>query len=76
MNPQPIKALVFDLDGTLYVCETFEQAIWESVSRYAAELLGLSAEAGGRQLRELRDRLTAERGTVQTLAVAIVAMGG
>ena len=76
MNPQQIKAIIFDLDGTLYVSEAFEQAVWESVSRYAANLLGVSAVVGGQQLRELRDRLTAERGTVQTLAVAIVVMGG
>jgi len=76
MNPQQIKAIVFDLDGTLYVSEAFEQAVWESVSRYAADLRGVSAVVGGQQLRELRDRLTAERGTVQTLAVAIVIMGG
>jgi putative hydrolase of the HAD superfamily len=76
MNLQQIKAIVFDLDGTLYVSEAFEQAIWKSVSRYAAQLLGVSAEVGGQQLRELRDHLTAERGTVQTLAVAIVVMGG
>lgn len=76
MNPDQIKAIVFDLDGTLYVSDPFEQAIYASVSRYAGELLGVSADAGGQQLRELRERLTAERGTVQTLAVAIVALGG
>lgn len=76
MNQAQIKAIVFDLDGTLYVSDPFEQAIYASVSRYAGELLGVSADAGGQQLRELRERLTAERGTVQTLAVAIVTMGG
>ncbi|MGE0919896.1 HAD family hydrolase [Trichlorobacter lovleyi] len=76
MIPGTIKAIVFDLDGTLYVSEAFEHAVWESVSRYAGQLLGLSADAGGRRLKELRDRLTAERGTVQTLAVAIEVLGG
>lgn len=76
MNPERIKAIVYDLDGTLYVSESFEHAIWESVSRYAGELLGVPAKAGGQQLQALREHLTAERGTVQTLAVAIQVMGG
>ena len=73
---QDIKAIVFDLDGTLYVSERFEHAVWESVSRYAGELLGCAADLGGKRLHTLRDQLAAERGTVQTLAVAIQVMGG
>jgi len=73
---QRIKAIVFDLDGTLYVSHEFEHAVWKSVSRYAAELLGVSETAGGERVKETRDRLTAERGTLQTLAVAIEVLGG
>ncbi len=76
MNRDLIKAIVFDLDGTLYVSEPFEQAVWESVSRYAADLLGVTPEEGGSRIRELRQRLTQERGTLQTLAVAIEVLGG
>ena len=76
MNSAVIKAIVFDLDGTLYVSDPFEQAVWQSVSRYAAELLGLSLEQGRERLKELRQQLTAERGTQQTLAVAIEQLGG
>lgn len=76
MNRDVIKAIVFDLDGTLYVSDAFEHAVWESVSRYAGELLGISAEAGGQRIKELRQRLTEERGTLQTLAVAIEVLGG
>lgn len=76
MNRDLIKAIVFDLDGTLYVSEPFEQAVWESVSRYAADLLGVTSEEGGSRIRELRQRLTQERGTLQTLAVAIEVLGG
>ncbi|CAH2032300.1 HAD family hydrolase [Trichlorobacter ammonificans] len=71
-----IRAVVFDLDGTLYVSEAFEHAVWESVSRYAGHLLDCPAVLGGQRLREVRERLTAERGMVQTLAVAIQALGG
>lgn len=75
-NGQEIKAIVFDLDGTLYVSELFEHAVWESVSRYAGELLGCAPAQGGESLKKLREKLTTERGTVQTLAVAIQVMGG
>lgn len=73
---QRIKAIVFDLDGTLYVSGAFEQAVWQSVSRYAGELLGIGAIEGGNKLKEKREQLTAQRGTVQTLASAIQEMGG
>ena len=76
MNRELIKAIVFDLDGTLYVSETFEQIIWESASRYVGELLGVPPAVGGTRLKELRQRLTDERGTVQTIAVAIETIGG
>lgn len=76
MNRDVIKAIVFDLDGTLYVSESFEQIVWESASRYVGELLGVPPAAGGTHLKELRQRLTDERGTVQTIAVAIETIGG
>lgn len=76
MRDVGIKAIVFDLDGTLYVSERFEQVVWESAARYAGDLLGVPAAAGGRQLTDLRQRLTEERGSLQTLAVAIETMGG
>ena len=76
MNRDLIKAIVFDLDGTLYVSEAFEQIIWESASRYVGELLGVPPAVGGTRLKELRQRLTDERGTVQTIAVAIETIGG
>jgi putative hydrolase of the HAD superfamily len=76
VNRDLIKAIVFDLDGTLYVSESFEQIIWESASRYVGELLGVAPAEGGTRLKELRQRLTDERGTVQTIAVAIETIGG
>lgn len=73
---RPLKAIVFDLDGTLYVSERFDQVVWESAARYAGELLGQAPSAGGQELNAVRQRLTEERGTLQTMAVAIEAMGG
>ncbi len=72
----PVKAIVFDLDGTLYVSERFDQVVWASAARYAGELLGQPAAVGGCELNALRQRLSEERGTLQTMAVAIEAMGG
>lgn len=76
MQGLAIKAIVFDLDGTLYVSDRFEQVVWESAARYAGDLLGLPTDVGGQRLIALRQRLTEERGTLQTLAVAIETMGG
>lgn len=76
LKEMDIRAIVFDLDGTLYMSEPFEKAIWESVSRYAAELLGTDPDEAGRQLRTVRQRLSEERGSAQTLAVTIQFMGG
>jgi putative hydrolase of the HAD superfamily len=71
-----IKAIVFDLDGTLYVSERFEQLVQQSASRYAGDLLGVAADEGGQRLIALRQRLTEERGALQTLAMAIEVLGG
>ncbi len=76
LDADRIKAIVFDMDGTLYISEQMEHGVWESVSRYAGELLSVSSQEGGRQIMDLRKRLTEERGTLQTLAVAIVELGG
>ncbi len=75
-NKGDIKAIVFDLDGTLYLSEPFELELWKSVSRYAGHLLGISPEEGEKELKSLRKRLTEERGVAQTLAVTIQVMGG
>ncbi|MFW9604766.1 MAG: HAD family hydrolase [Trichlorobacter sp.] len=76
IQPDIIRALVFDLDGTLYVSSSFEEAVWKSVSRYTAELFGCSPDEAGDRLHTHRDELTAARGTVQTIAAAIESIGG
>lgn len=76
LHEAEIKAIVFDLDGTLYVSDQFEQVVWQSAARYAGDLLGVAADEGGRQITALRQRLSEERGTLQTLAVAIEVLGG
>lgn len=76
LDPQQIKAIIFDLDGTLYVSEPFEQAVWHSVTRYVGDLLSLPPEAAAATLSATRRRLSEERQTLQTLAATIEALGG
>lgn len=71
-----VAAIVFDMDGTLYVSDAQEEAVWKSVSSYAGELLGCSAAEGKKHLQELRKQLTAQRGSLQTLAAIIREIGG
>lgn len=80
MTPQPavggitpdsaseLRAIVFDLDGTLYESAPFgHQLLHESAVR-VAELRGISTDEGAALLRETRERLTAEQGREPTLA--------
>ena len=76
IQPRDIRAIIFDLDGTLYVSPGFEQVVWQSVSNYTAQLLGCSPGEGDVALRNRREELTKERGTVQTIASAIETLGG
>lgn len=75
-NFSNISAIVFDLDGTLYTSDAQEEAVWKSVSCYAGELLGCSPSEGKKRLQQLRKQLTAQRGSLQTLAVIIKEIGG
>lgn len=71
-----IRAIVFDLDGTLYVCERFAATIQEAAMVYIAGLKGISHEEAGRLLAATRRRLTEENGMVQTLSAICRDLGG
>jgi pyrimidine 5'-nucleotidase len=49
----PIKALIFDMDGTLYESEALDRQYEECVEQYVAEQRGISA-AEGRALMEAK----------------------
>ena len=71
-----MKALVFDLDGTLYVNRDFGRLVHLCSCRYIAELKGIAdAEADG-LIRETKIRLAAETGMDTTLSHACTALGG
>lgn len=72
--PESIKALVFDLDGTLYQNESMGMQVHGSACRYVAGLLGVAEEeAAGILLRERRRLCDEGSGT---LSHAVLSLGG
>ncbi len=71
-----VKALVFDLDGTLYVSNELGREINSCACRYIAELKGGSSEEADRLIRETKKRLAAASGVESTLSHACMELGG
>lgn len=71
-----IRAIVFDLDGTLYVCDEFAATIQEEAAGYIAELLGVGTAEARQLISATRRRMAEESGAVQTLSAACRALGG
>lgn len=67
-----IKALVFDLDGTLYQDDRLGEEVNQSACRYVAELKGISAAEADLLLTGTR----AADGAGGTLSRAVEALGG
>jgi putative hydrolase of the HAD superfamily len=70
-----LKALVFDLDGTLYVNKEFGREINLCACRYIAEWKGIDVAEAREQLREMKKRLAAENGIDSTLSHACMGLG-
>ncbi|MCM0084446.1 HAD family hydrolase [Geomonas sp. Red32] len=73
MGAELIKAIVFDLDGTLYQNEQMGGQVNLSACRYIAELKGVSVEQADLMLEEARDSLA---GLAATLSQAVISLGG
>jgi putative hydrolase of the HAD superfamily len=71
-----LKALVFDLDGTLYVNRDFGRLVHLCSCRYIAELKGMGNAEADELIRDTKKRLTAETGMESTLSHACLALGG
>lgn len=71
-----IRAIVFDLDGTLYVCDAFAATIQSAAAGYVAELQGVSREEACMMIAATRLRLAGQSGAAQTLSAACCALGG
>ena len=71
-----IKALVFDLDGTLYTSVPLGREILLSAGRYVADLKGVGTEEADLLIRETKKRLSAVSGIDTTLSMACMELGG
>ncbi|MDD2733404.1 MAG: HAD family hydrolase [Desulfuromonadaceae bacterium] len=76
MTYAEIKGIVFDLDGTLYVCDRFAAEIQAAAYGYIAALKQVSSAEAGLIMAATRLRLTEESGTVQTISAVCTALGG
>ncbi len=70
-----VKALILDLDGTLYVSSDLGRAINDSACAYLAELKGVEVAAAERLIRETKKRLSAASGVDTTLSRACMELG-
>jgi putative hydrolase of the HAD superfamily len=71
-----IKALVFDLDGTLYTSAPLGSEILHSAGRYVAELKAVGLGEAELLLRDAKKRLSAASGSDTTLSRACMEVGG
>lgn len=76
LKPTNVRAIVFDLDGTLYVCDEFAAAIKHEAAVYMAGLLSVSVSEAGVLMNEVRNRLTEQRDTEPTLSIVCCTLGG
>lgn len=67
-----LKAIVFDLDGTLYQDDRLGEEVNQSAVRYVASLKGISGEEADAMLQKAR----LDCGHGGTLSRAVVALGG
>jgi putative hydrolase of the HAD superfamily len=72
----PIRAIVFDLDGTLYVEPVFAATIQDQAAVYMGRIKGISVAEARLLMDATRTRLTEESGTVQTLSAVCTELGG
>jgi len=71
-----IRAIIFDLDGTLYFNDDFSDEIKKGAANYIADLKGISAETAATLIRETRKRLSCEKGREATLSLVCIELGG
>lgn len=70
-----IRALIFDLDGTLYVSDEVGREIDASAMRHVAAVRGISPEEAARLIRETRDKIAARTGRTASLSHACLELG-
>lgn len=70
-----IRGIVFDLDGTLYVCDRFAAEIQDAAAEYIAGVKRITQAEAGLLITATRLRLTEESGTVQTISAVCRELG-
>ena len=71
-----IKAIVFDMDGTLYISDEFASAIKLAAASYLSGVLGISADESRKMMSENGKRLAKEKNGVVTLSGVCACLGG
>lgn len=71
-----IRGIVFDLDGTLYVCDRYAAEIQNAAAAYVAALKGIGREEAAQLMSTTRRKLADESGTTQTLSAVCTELGG
>lgn len=71
-----MQAIIFDLDGTLYVNESFADEIKRSASAYIAEIREIPFAAASMLIKETRERLSRDKGREATLSSVCTELGG
>ena len=71
-----IRAIIFDLDGTLYFNDGFAEEIKWGAAIYIADLKGISADTAATLIRETRKRLSCEKDQEATLSMVCIELGG
>jgi putative hydrolase of the HAD superfamily len=70
-----IRALVFDLDGTLYVSDEVGRQIDDSAMGHVAAVRGISPEEAKLLVRETREKIAARTGRTASLSHACLELG-
>jgi putative hydrolase of the HAD superfamily len=76
LQGEGIRAIIFDLDGTLYVSEQFAAEIQTAAAIYVAGVRNITHGEAERLLAETRQRLAVENDAVPTISAACVELGG
>jgi putative hydrolase of the HAD superfamily len=75
-RPAEIRGIVFDLDGTLYVCDRFATEIQDTAVAYVAKLRQIRHVEAEELMTATRERFLEINGTVQTLSAVCTELGG
>jgi putative hydrolase of the HAD superfamily len=71
-----IRAIVFDLDGTLYVNQGLADEIHRAACEYIGAMRGISPKAASSLIMETRERLSRASGEEVTLSSVCIELGG